>query len=350
MEHTNDNHFMGRNGFYWFFGIVEDRDDPLCLGRIKVRVFGTHPTDKTLVPTEDLPWAMCLQPIYSAAAFGIGHSPVGPVPGTHVMGFWLDGKDCQIPFIIGTIAGGTGQLNYGVPQNGLLDSQIVASALGPLGVPINLPQGSKSVPNRAATFAKIIQDRYGMKDYHACAIVGNMWLESNGFKAIREYGTLHGVPQDQPPPKGTLKVGYGWAQWTNGAPGGRLDLFLDYCKNTGKAPQSDEANLGYLMQELDGVYGQRLIPGLKTNGPVTISKGVWAGTYDTSTLEGATRYVMAEFERPAKGKDHVGERIQYAAQTLAALNKVNIPQRSAALPDPNAQITTNNDSGNVQGH
>lgn len=340
----NNNNYMGLNGFFFFFGVCEDRNDPLCLGRIKVRVIGMHPDDTTLVPTESLPWAMVIQPINSAAAFGIGHSPVGPIPGTHVFGFFADGRDAQIPFILGTIAGGTGQLNYGVPQNSILDGQIASTLIGPNTSPIKLPAGSKAVPNRAATFAKILQDRYGLKDYHACGFIGNLWHESCGFKAIREYGTLSGVPQNQPPPKGTLKVGYGWAQWTNGAVGGRLDMFLDYCTLTNKAPQSDEAQLGYLLQELDGSYGRVVIPGLKKNGPVTVTNKTWAGTYDTSTLEGATRYVMAEFERPAKGKDHIGDRITYASQTLAALNKVSVPVSGASLPDPVSQISTKNDN------
>jgi hypothetical protein len=329
----NDNNFLGRNGFYYFFGIVEDRDDPLTLGRIKVRVFGTHPDDKTLVPTEDLPWAMPIQPINSAAAHGVGHSPVGPIPGTHVFGFWADGRDCQIPFILGTIAGGTGQFNYGVPQQDSLDGQIGSSPVGPNGAPINLPKGSKAIPQRAATFSKLIQDRYKLTDYQACALIGNLWHESGGFRAIREYGKGSG-PQDQPPPKGTKNTGYGWVQWTNS----RLDDFLNFCDLTAHPPQSDEANLGFFLKELDKA---KVIRGLKTNAPVTVS-GYWAGTYDCSNIEGATRYVMAEYERPKKGLDHIGERIQYAKMTLVAMNKTSVPQSGAPSKDPNAQVPTNN--------
>ena len=34
--------FMGIEGFVWFYGVVEDRKDPLFLGRVKVRCIGFH--------------------------------------------------------------------------------------------------------------------------------------------------------------------------------------------------------------------------------------------------------------------------------------------------------------------
>ena len=34
--------FMGFDGFVWFTGVVEDRRDPMALGRCKVRIAGLH--------------------------------------------------------------------------------------------------------------------------------------------------------------------------------------------------------------------------------------------------------------------------------------------------------------------
>jgi hypothetical protein len=96
---------MGLNGFCWFQGVVEDRQDPLKLGRIRVRILGLNTEDKNLIPTEDLPWAFVMQPITSAAMNGIGQTPIGPVPGTWVFGFFRDGEHCQEPVIIGTVGG-----------------------------------------------------------------------------------------------------------------------------------------------------------------------------------------------------------------------------------------------------
>ena len=91
--------------FVWWMGVVEDRDDPEKLGRCRVRIFGYHTDDKSLLPTSDLPWATPVQPITSASISGIGGTPVGVVPGAWVAGWFLDGKNAQQPVIFGTIPG-----------------------------------------------------------------------------------------------------------------------------------------------------------------------------------------------------------------------------------------------------
>ena len=91
--------------FIWFNGVVEDRNDPKKLGRCRVRCLGYHTPDKTVLPTEDLPWAYPISPITSASMNGIGTSPVGPVEGTWVVGYFRDGKSAQEPVILGTIPG-----------------------------------------------------------------------------------------------------------------------------------------------------------------------------------------------------------------------------------------------------
>ena len=93
------------NNLTWFTGVVEDRNDPEKLGRCRVRIFGYHIEDTNLLPTNELPWALPMQPITSAATSGIGSSPVGIVTGSWVVGFFLDGEDGQQPVIMGTIAG-----------------------------------------------------------------------------------------------------------------------------------------------------------------------------------------------------------------------------------------------------
>ena len=92
-----------KDGFVWWVGVVEDRMDPLQMGRCRVRIFGYHGDDKTLLPTEDLPWAIPIQPIISAAVSGIGITPVGVLPGSWVVGFFLDGNDNQQPAMFGTL-------------------------------------------------------------------------------------------------------------------------------------------------------------------------------------------------------------------------------------------------------
>ena len=97
--------FMGKDGFTWFVGVVEDREDPKHLGRIKVRCLGYHTEDLGKLPTSDLPWAHPMNPITSATVSGVGQSPLGCVEGSWVVGFFTDGKDAQMPCIIGTLPG-----------------------------------------------------------------------------------------------------------------------------------------------------------------------------------------------------------------------------------------------------
>lgn len=88
----------------FYLGVVEDRMDPLKLGRVRVRILGLHTHDKTLLPTADLPWSLKVQPTTSGSMSGIGHAPVGVMEGTWVLVQFMD-PDKQMPFIIGCLGG-----------------------------------------------------------------------------------------------------------------------------------------------------------------------------------------------------------------------------------------------------
>ena len=96
--------------FQFFFGVVEDRDDPKQLGRVRVRAFGIHNDDRDAIPTSALPWAFPIMPFTSASISGVGTSPTGPVEGTWVFGFFADGKQMQMPMILGTMIGAPDEL------------------------------------------------------------------------------------------------------------------------------------------------------------------------------------------------------------------------------------------------
>jgi len=89
---------MGRDGFIWFEGVIEDRMDPLGIGRMRVRAYGFDSASREEVPTEHLPWAYPMLPLNSAQ--GEVHSPK---EGTWVLGFFRDGEDAQDRVILGTI-------------------------------------------------------------------------------------------------------------------------------------------------------------------------------------------------------------------------------------------------------
>ena len=65
-----------------YFGTVEDRNDPQEIGRVRVRVFGLHSSDKINdIPTSSLPWAPVMNPTTTPGNSGLGQTPF-LVPGS----------------------------------------------------------------------------------------------------------------------------------------------------------------------------------------------------------------------------------------------------------------------------
>lgn len=106
---------MGQGDFVWWIGIVEDINDPLSLGRARVRIFGYHKEFQTknygtnLSPTSiaALPWAITVMPANLPDVYGT------PKLGDWVLGFFLDGKEAQEPAILGYIPGMASQSPFG---------------------------------------------------------------------------------------------------------------------------------------------------------------------------------------------------------------------------------------------
>ena len=55
-------------------GVVEDRMDPLEMGRVRVRILGKHSPNLSEIPTESLPWATVMLPTTSPSVSGLGHT------------------------------------------------------------------------------------------------------------------------------------------------------------------------------------------------------------------------------------------------------------------------------------
>lgn len=94
MTDTEKKDFAGKNGFTWWIGTVEDRMDPIKLGRVRVRCIGWHNENKNLLPTNMLPWAQCIFPPNQI-------EPYAPKEGEMVVGFFLDGENAQEPVVFG---------------------------------------------------------------------------------------------------------------------------------------------------------------------------------------------------------------------------------------------------------
>ena len=95
---------MGQDGFVWFIGVVEDRNDPSSLGRVRVRCLGYHSSDITQLPTTDLPWAHVMHPVTDPCMHGMGNTPSFLVEGSWVVGFFRDTEKQQM-VIMGTLPG-----------------------------------------------------------------------------------------------------------------------------------------------------------------------------------------------------------------------------------------------------
>ena len=90
---------------HWWTGVVEDRNDPQQIGRVRVRIFGLHTDDIDKIRILDLPWAHTMMPCTSASISGVGFSPTGLVEGSWVVGFFADGENMQDPIVMGSIHG-----------------------------------------------------------------------------------------------------------------------------------------------------------------------------------------------------------------------------------------------------
>ncbi len=125
------------NGGQFYVGVVEDRNDPLQLGRVRARVVGLHFHDKTVLPTSDLPWAMLMQP-----AAGTGSAIIGPPEGSTVIVIFNDWPDNQQPIVIGRLGGIPQENNIFVDK--FEDTPLFKDNITPAGrkVPVNAAEAT----------------------------------------------------------------------------------------------------------------------------------------------------------------------------------------------------------------
>lgn len=116
--------------------------------------------------------------------------------------------------------------------------------------------------------------------------MGNLGHESGGFTLYHQIGMPEG------------RGGYGWAQWD----GARREAFLQWCRDNGKAWDSDEASEAFLWIELGGPEGRGALPSLRNQ----------------TDLDAAVVDFEMKFERA--GVKHYPSRQDWAQRALTAFN------------------------------
>jgi hypothetical protein len=177
---------IGKEGFVWFIGTVEDRNDPEQLGRIRVRCFGWHTENKQLIPTESLPWAFITQAPNNPASYT-------PKEGDMVFGFFLDAASAQNPVVIGVIPGKpTQKPNYQVgfsdPRTSFSDKPTKEPY--PISSKINEPTLSRLSRNKATS--TIIETRKKNLKKNIKSARGSTWSEpSPTFSPVYPFNYAH---------------------------------------------------------------------------------------------------------------------------------------------------------------
>jgi hypothetical protein len=166
-----DRNFGGN--LFWIAEVVNVYD-PDQSGRVQIRIFGRFDDDQN-IPDDDLPWALPLQPITSAAYGKLGTAPLGLVKGSKVMGLWMD-ADQQYPIILGSMGKAGDPMEDGADTDGIPEIDITTGSIP--GPAINQ---SDPVPNNP--YSKLYTARITIDAIN----------KAGGFKEIAKYIPAVGV-------------------------------------------------------------------------------------------------------------------------------------------------------------
>lgn len=186
---------MGQEPQVSFVGVVESRQDPLALGRVKIRAYAIHSASLVDIPSMDLPWAIVAQATNWDGSPALKEADV-------VWGVFLDGRSCQIPAVFFKLPGynqttpaNQGQgfndlrtaavladaprrpltLTYNTDGSGITVKNPSAASLYPLNIDLNKPTLSGATRHDIAN--TIIQTRINNLDKGVITATGLTWSE-----------------------------------------------------------------------------------------------------------------------------------------------------------------------------
>lgn len=285
----------------WFIGTVKDINDPLELGRIKVRIFGVHSENTADISDGDLPWAQIAVPVTEGGSSGIG-ATTGIKPQAQVFGVFLDGKNSQLPLVLGSIPkferpiDGSALTDYASFPDELQHNDLVNSTrsqknrLPPSEVDRRYLFGADNIEKAFNFF--LTQEGAGLTAEQASGVIGNFFVESD---ANGNNGDLNPLAINE------SEGSFGIAQWNPAESAGS--------RFQGLKTFSAEKNLPH-----QSLYAQLLWTVREFN---TTEKRAFKNLTKTETVREATIVIEKQYERPQPGSTDV--RVEAAEETFRRL-------------------------------
>lgn len=291
----------------WFMGRVVSINDPMQMGRVRIRIVGVH--DDPDIREVDLPWAQVVIPITEGSSSGIGTN-VGIKEQAQVFGIFLDGKNSQLPMVIGSVTKVEDTIEIDaedprgrnqVPTPGLEKSMIPADDLDE-----DMLNGDTNI-EKAYNFL-ISKEGGNLAPHQAAGVLGNFCVESG---ANQNGGDIDPTAQN------SEEGSFGIAQWNPAT-----------TRFRGLKNMSEELNITYT-----SLYAQLLWTRHELISYNYLGYGELKQARD---VEEATLIFMRKFERPGyemksdesriKGSDGIDrrlgqdERIEFAEEIYKVFN------------------------------
>ena len=281
--------------FRWFIGVTVANNDPLKLGRLRVRIYGIHSEDVNEVPENTLPWAQCVVPTTEDGVSGLGRAP-GIKPGAMVFGIFLDGKLSQMPLILGSMPRIELPTEQQLGTVGEFPRGETTTFIPAGGHPYmtDIPQGGATArteplignTNTEKAFNFLVGNNF--TEIQAAAILGNFIVESGMNPTI-----VSTVPGED---------SFGIAQWNPAA--GRLQQLQQWAADRKVDYRTLDAQLEFFIYDFSTIaprfYGYNEFK-------------------DKTNLAEATRFFTDKYERP--GTPHHSTRLAHAEEVLKEYGK-----------------------------